>query len=457
MTLAAFWNGDWHDVCTQHDANSTDPAAWLRLAMAQHLLGGPAVDALAASLALGVTADEVRAADCSAAILMLAQSLLLSDMEPAALALIQQALPPWLDPAQRAPRSLLLACNLLELAGAPVHGLTLGGQGPPAAKTESPQQILDVIQQPHLPVALTTTQDDLLSVQPPEGVCHEVWTELLLNGITSSCSTPLALQLVESRSLPRSGHHYLRNLLKQVCGENFSYCEGYQEPGCCKSSPCRVSAYWHYARAHYLPHLRLLKSHDFGLSDSTFPAPPGMLRFVQVRKPVEFLISWLELQQLEVNRELLGSVGISLDRIYLYHEAQLLEDSWSLIDRDGVVMTPHQAQAWLTKKLGYVLAFLNKWLPLSRPFPFGERLSHGTFLLPYNDLRYSSQILESLGLAVPDHPPLTPFVARHIDVTARQSLRVSALVSSQLAELNEAEVQVLHQLPSLADGSLAIL
>lgn len=48
----------------------------------------------------------------------LAQALLLSDMEPAALALIQQALPPWLDPAQTAPRARLLACRLLVSAGA---------------------------------------------------------------------------------------------------------------------------------------------------------------------------------------------------------------------------------------------------------------------------------------------------------------------------------------------------
>ncbi len=118
MTLAAFWDGDWQAVCTQHDANSTDPAAWLRLAMAQHLLGVPADAALAASLALGATADDARAADRTAAILLLAQALLLSDMEPAALALIQQALPPWLDPAQKAPRARLLACRLLVLAGA---------------------------------------------------------------------------------------------------------------------------------------------------------------------------------------------------------------------------------------------------------------------------------------------------------------------------------------------------
>lgn len=46
-----------------------------------------------------------------------------------------------------------------------------------------------------------------------EGVSREIWTELLLNGCAASEAQLPALQLVESRSLPRSGHHFLRHLL----------------------------------------------------------------------------------------------------------------------------------------------------------------------------------------------------------------------------------------------------
>ncbi len=135
--------------------------------------------------------------------------------------------------------------------------------------------------------ALIGGKQQLRECQPPAGVSREIWTELLLNACAASEAQLPALQLVESRSLPRSDHHFLKHLLRQACGEHFSYCEGYQEPGCCKSSPCNVAAYWHYAREHRQPHLRLLKSHDFALEDAAFTPPAGMVRLIQVRRPLE--------------------------------------------------------------------------------------------------------------------------------------------------------------------------
>jgi hypothetical protein len=113
MTLAAFWDGDWQAVCTQHDANSTDPASWLRLAMAQHLLGVPADAALAASLSLGATPEDATTSNTVAAVLLLAQASLLSDMEDPALSLINQVLPSWIEPPQRMEQCRAIARRLL--------------------------------------------------------------------------------------------------------------------------------------------------------------------------------------------------------------------------------------------------------------------------------------------------------------------------------------------------------
>jgi hypothetical protein len=121
MTLAAFWDGDWQFICTEHDTNSTDPAAWLGLATAQRLLGFSAVAALAASRALGATDTEIRESDRVATLLLLAQSLLLSDSGDAAISLIQQALPPSKDPVHQAKRVQLLQCSLLLLVGDGIH------------------------------------------------------------------------------------------------------------------------------------------------------------------------------------------------------------------------------------------------------------------------------------------------------------------------------------------------
>jgi hypothetical protein len=296
-------------------------------------------------------------------------------------------------------------------------------------------------------------QQEIPEWKPPKEVSGEIWTELLMNSCSVSDRRLPALQLVESRSLPRSGHHYLRHLLEQACGEQFSYCEGYQEPGCCRRSPCSVAAYWRYAREHGQPHLRLLKSHDFKLVDATFAPPPAMVRLIQVRRPLELLASWLELEQLTLNRELLQSASIALERVFLYHEAEVLEEAWRVIDERGTVMTDEQAQFWLADKVSYVKAFLQKWLPRARPFPFGDRVSGGTYVLRYSDLECSALILQALGLKSAQERPLPVFATRHLDVTVRRSARVTTLIQTQLDALDQADAEIHGQLPALADGS----
>jgi hypothetical protein len=311
---------------------------------------------------------------------------------------------------------------------------------------------------PHIP-PLSSKLDAIIDSQRrrPKEVDRRIWDELQLNAFSTSDPRKPNLLLVESRSLPRSGHHFLKQLLGQALGQNFSYCEGYQEPGCCKSSPCSVATYWHYAREHGRPHLRLLKSHDFALTDATFTPLPGMVRLIQVRKPLDLLASWLELEQLTINRELLRSASIVLERVFLYHEAELLEEAWRLIDERGTVMAAEQAQAWLAGKVSYVQTFLQKWLPRALPFPFAGRVSGGTYVLRYNDLEHSAQILQALGLKGVQERPLPGFATRHVDVTARRSRRVTNLIQAQLDSLEQADAEIRVQLPALADGSLVDL
>ncbi|WP_159818872.1 hypothetical protein [Cyanobium sp. Copco_Reservoir_LC18] len=277
----------------------------------------------------------------------------------------------------------------------------------------------------------------------------ETLTELHLNACSTGHPRLPGMWLVEGRSLPRSGHHYLKSLLASACGDHFSYCEGYQEPGCCKTSPCHVAAYWHFARDHRQPHLRLLKSHDFNLKDSTFEPPLGMVRLIQVRRPLHALVSWLELEQLNENRQLLQQASIALERIYLYHEAEVLEEAWRLIDQAGVVMTTEQVSEWLTRKVRYVVRFLEKWLPLAKPFPFGARLTGGNFLLRYEDLGRSEQLLDSFGLARLEGEHGLAFSPRHPDVMQRRSSRVAELIQAHQKDLEDAEALVLAQVPGM--------
>ncbi|MCP9797733.1 hypothetical protein [Cyanobium sp. Lug-B] len=279
----------------------------------------------------------------------------------------------------------------------------------------------------------------------------ETLTELHLNACSAEHPRLPGMWLVEGRSLPRSGHHYLKSLFARACGDHFSYCEGYQEPGCCRTSPCHVSAYWHFARDRRQPHLRLLKSHDFHLEDATFEPPMGMVRLVQVRRPLHALVSWLELEQLNENRQLLQQASLALERIYLYHEAEVLEEAWRLIDQAGVVMTSEQVSEWLNRKVRYVVGFLQKWLPLAKPFPFGHRLSGGDVLLRYEDLGRSQELLESFGLARLDEEHGLAFTPRHPDVMQRRSARVAELIQAHRRELEEAEAVVFAEVPSMQE------
>lgn len=298
------------------------------------------------------------------------------------------------------------------------------------------------------------SQPRILGAEPPEGVDAAVWIELLRNASTVDEARSARRWLVESRSLPRSGHNYLKRLLQHACGEGFSYCEGQLEPGCCKTSPCRVTAYWQHARRRGVAHLRLIKSHDIDLKDPVFETPPAMLRLIQVRRPLPLLASWLELDQLAVNRKLLREAEIRVDRIYLLHEPALLEQAWGLIDASGTVMSPEQAQAMLNRKLIYVIAFLRKWMPLVQPFPFDAALISGHYLLPYEQLDRSEGILSALGLGsgCVDHRlsrTVEPFVPRSDDLLQRASARVSELLRRTEPALRHAEAQILRNVPAL--------
>jgi len=195
----------------------------------------------------------------------------------------------------------------------------------------------------------------------------------------------------------------------------------------------------------------MLKSHDFDLKDATFLPPPGMVRLIQVRRPLHALVSWLELEQLALNKHLLKQSSIALERVYLYHEPEVLEESWRLIDQAGVMMTTEQVQAWLDLKVKYLVDFLRKWLVLARPFPFRGRLIGGNCLLRYEDLGRSEMILEAFGLAMPERETLSAYSPRHPDVMKRRSSLVAEMIQASQEMLSAADAHVLAEVPAMRE------
>jgi len=97
--------------------------------------------------------------------------------------------------------------------------------------------------------------------------------------------TPQDPKILIGASIPRSGHHFLQNLLTSYYGQDMHYCEFYTPPGCCKSIPCTM-------RGNY--RVIFQKSHD---RDLKVPTDIGdALYLIQYRHPVPEALSDRELE-----------------------------------------------------------------------------------------------------------------------------------------------------------------
>ena len=293
----------------------------------------------------------------------------------------------------------------------------------------------------------------ILCQQKPEDVSTQSW--MILQDI-SYCSINPDLPefvLVESHSLPRSGHHFLKGLLKAATKGRFSYCESYQEPGCCKGNPCRINAYWRHAKNKHENHLRLIKSHDFHLTDKTFNCMPGMFRIIQLREPCELIASWLELAQLNYNRELLKEKNIDITRIYLYHERALLEESWEIIESLGKTMSSEETSKWLSTQKEYIKSFLSKWVPISNTIDKKEHRNCGNFILPYQELEDPQKLLNLLRIEKFDRSELPTFKPTKADFKKRKSKLITELIETHSRSILEISREIKLATPLLANGN----
>ncbi|QEP42095.1 hypothetical protein D5085_02445 [Ectothiorhodospiraceae bacterium BW-2] len=171
----------------------------------------------------------------------------------------------------------------------------------------------------------------------------------------------LPFLLIDSKSLPRSGLHYLKNTLARLFGEHFSFCEWYQEAGCCQQMPCALSGFATYAQEQQSLRIRLLKSHDFALSDPDYETNHYVRRLVLVRDPLYILTSWFVLEQLAGYKDVLAQNGISINKIWLSHEKEILKPAYQLLNDHFIPPDESQLVSWLEAKSCYIAGFLQKW------------------------------------------------------------------------------------------------
>lgn len=209
-----------------------------------------------------------------------------------------------------------------------------------------------------------------------------------LDGIGKSDPTPFVL--IDSKSMPRSGLHYLKNTLTRLLGEHFSFCEWYQEAGCCKRRPCALTGFASYAQQSGSCRIRLIKSHDFQHDDTHFDTSPHLQRLILIRDPLYVLTSWFELEQLGRYQNDLTSHAIVMNKIWLSHEKEVLKEAYSILDECFEPPTVDHLASWLVDKSEYIISFLSRWaLPaIEKPDPY-------THLVKYEEIdRFVLQIVE---------------------------------------------------------------
>lgn len=84
-------------------------------------------------------------------------------------------------------------------------------------------------------------------------------------------------QVIYAKSMPRSGHHLLMEMLLAYFGRDLAYCEFYGS-GCCRAMPCQRAYYPLLGNRFFIQ-----KSHDLDFRD---PIYPDALYIIQYREPI---------------------------------------------------------------------------------------------------------------------------------------------------------------------------
>lgn len=218
--------------------------------------------------------------------------------------------------------------------------------------------------------------------------------------------------LLVSRTLPRSGLHYLKNTLSNLLGDHFSFCEWYQEPGCCKKMPCALTSFASFAREHRDFRIRLTKSHDFELTDPIIDSNKHCRQLIIVRDPLFILTSWFLLEQLRLHRDILKKYNLKIEKVWLTHEKELLESAYTLLDQHFREPTAESISSWLSDKSRYIIDFWGKWVSASP-----NRENNYSYIINYEEI--NSFIVKILNEFLSDIPNLD---RKKLDKFEKQSL-----------------------------------
>jgi hypothetical protein len=243
-----------------------------------------------------------------------------------------------------------------------------------------------------------------------------------------------------SKSLPRSGHHYLAGILKRLYGNAFEYCEFYQPSTaeCCKQQPCLK-----FCNAGRLGdgfrHVSMQKSHDFKLDDPPYEPTPWLKYVIMVRDYKSAMASEVKLFLIEHFSKFLAEHHIDSREILLHHDKSLYRKALALIDEAGLEPAPQAVESLLHKRYWYHQGFWNKWGTFAGHYP------QGAILIDYQDLvsEKRAAVIESL-LSMIGFAPEVPLDAALADKPVMTPSEKALEESRTARELIEANRQLLE-------------
>lgn len=173
-----------------------------------------------------------------------------------------------------------------------------------------------------------------------------------------------------SKSLPRSGHHHLVDVLSTLYGDAFDYCEYYQASAaeCCKSEPCtRFCSSTRFADRGR--HVSMQKSHDFQLADPIMAGHAWLKYVIMTRDFSAAVQSEIKLLLIDHFSSFLAEHDIDARRILQRHEKPLYRRALELIDEQGLRMPLATVDTFLDERFVYYRHFAEKWPRFARRHP----------------------------------------------------------------------------------------
>ncbi len=252
---------------------------------------------------------------------------------------------------------------------------------------------------------------------------------------------------IESKSIPRTGHHLLKRILQEGFANRFSHCERYQEPGCCKSLPCSLS----HAYGRNDQDLRLVKSHDFQLSDP-FPVPTtNSITLVAYRHPLFSLASSYLLATCERAAQ---ELGLNVKKLNYLHEPAITRWLMDHVEASPGLLSQTDLLDRLSDDAAYQIAFFTKWghggdSPLCIWWDSDERVLH----VPYEAISCTAGAISLLELFhdLLDSSPEERAAARNLDfsflrprahvLTGRT--RIDAFLTASMGLLEESAAEII--------------